>query len=97
MPSSASFCSVLAPTPSSAPVGRPPSTLNQFWLVSRNTPAGLAKPDAILAWIRFSPMPTDESSCVAALICCWISRATASGSSVPAATKASSQPSSSVT
>ena len=45
-------------------VGRPaPSTSNQVADVSRNTPAGLPNPVAILACSLFSPIPTVQSSC----------------------------------
>ena len=97
MPSPASFFAVLAPMPHSASVGLPPSTSNQFANVSRNTPAGLPYPVAILACSLFSPIPTVQSSCVASLTPRASDRANPSGSSVSTPTNASSQPSTSTT
>ena len=97
MPSPASFRAVLAPIPHSASVGRPPRTSNQVSWVSRNTPAGLPKPVASLAWSLFCPIPTVASSWVSARIRAAICRANPSGSLVSTATNASSQPITSVT
>ncbi len=97
MPSPASFFAVLAPMPHSASVGRAPSTPNQFANVSRNTPAGLPNPVAILACSLFSPIPTVQSSWVAARTRVASDRAKASGSSTSTPTNASSQPSTSTT
>jgi len=97
MPSPASFFAVLAPMPHSASVGLPPSTSNQFANVSRNTPAGLPNPVAILACSLFSPIPTVQSSCVSSRTIRASDRAKASGSSVSTPTNASSQPSTSTT
>ena len=90
--SPASFCAVLAPMPHSASVGRSPSTSNQFRNVSRNTPAGLPNPVASLACSLFSPIPTVQSSRVAALTRSCRPRAKPSGSPVSTPRNASSQP-----
>ena len=97
MPSPASLAAVLRPMPHSASVGSPPSTSNHEPCVSRNIPAGLPYPVASLAWSLFSPMPTVQSSWLAARTCSWIRRATSSGSSVSTARNASSQPIASTT
>ena len=97
MPSAASRLAVFAPIPHSASVGFSPSTGYQDASVSRKTPAGLPKPVASLACSVFWPMPTLQSSWVAARTRRWICRAIASGSSVSTARKASSQPSTSTT
>src|SRR5580658_1928354 len=97
MPSPASFLAVLAPMPHSASVGRSPKTENQFADVSRNTPAGLPNPVAILACSLFSPIPTVQSSWVAACTRAAKDRANASGSDVSTPRNASSQPSTSTT
>ena len=97
MPSAASFRAVLPPMPHSASGGRAPSTSNQVPNVSRKIPAGLPKPVASLACSLFSPMPTEQSSRVAALMRAWISRATDSGSPESTAMNASSQPMTSTT
>ena len=70
---SASRLAVREPTPQSASVGLSPRISSQVSLVIVNTPAGLPKPVAILAWSLFSPMPTVQSSCVAALTLAWMS------------------------
>ncbi len=95
MPSPASFSAVLAPTPHSASTGRPPSTENQLRNVSRNTPAGLPNPVAILACSLFSPIPTVQSSRVSSRTRKASDRAKPSGSSTSTPTNASSQPSTS--
>ena len=97
MPSEASFLAVFAPMPHSASVGRPPRTSNQLAYVSRNTPAGLPNPVAILACSLFSPIPTVQSSWVAARTAAASERAKPSGSEVSTPTNASSQPSTSTT
>ena len=65
--------------------------------VSRNTPAGLPNPVAILACSLFSPIPTVQSSWVAARTRAASDRANASGSDVSTPRNASSQPSTSTT
>src|SRR5580704_16880171 len=97
MPSPASLRAVLAPMPHSALVGRPPSTSNQLENVSRNTPAGLPNPVAILACSLFSPIPTVQSSSVASPTLRASDRAKASGSDVSTPRNASYQPSTSTT
>ena len=97
MPRPASFFAVLAPMPHSASVGRPPRTSNQLANVSRNTPAGLPNPVAILACSLFSPIPTVQSSSVAERTRAASDQAKASGSSVSTPRNASSQPSTSTT
>ncbi len=97
MPRPASFFAVLAPMPHSASVGRAPRTSNQLPKVSRNTPAGLPNPVAILACSLFSPIPTVQSSPVAERTRAASDRANASGFSTSTPRNASSQPSTSTT
>src|SRR5262249_34400555 len=82
IPSSGGVAAGFAPIPHHALVGCAPRGGDQVSCVSRNTPAGLPYPVASLAWSLFSPMPTELSSCVAALICCCTCLAKPSGSSV---------------
>ncbi len=82
MPSAASLATVFAPIPQIASGGRSPRTSNQVAVVSRQTPAGLPKPVAILACSLLSPMPTEQSRPVAALTSAARPRAKPSGSSV---------------
>ena len=95
MPSVASLAVVFAPIPQIASGGRSPSRSNQVAEVSRNTPAGLPNPVAIFACSLFSPIPTEQSSSVAARTSAASARAKVSGSAVSTPTKASSQPSTS--
>jgi hypothetical protein len=95
MPSVASLAVVFAPMPQIASGGRSPSSSYHVADVSRNTPAGLANPVAIFAWSLFSPIPTEQSSRVAAFTSAARPRANVSGSSAVTPTKASSQPSTS--
>src|SRR6185312_4920980 len=92
MSRAASLATVFAPIPQIASGGRSPSTSNQVSVVSRATPAGLAKPVAILACSLLSPMPTEQSRSVAAFTSAASPLAKLSGSSVSTPTNASSQP-----
>ncbi len=60
-------------------------------------PAGLANPVACFAWSLFPPMPMEQARPVRASTAAWMSAARRAGTSVSAARKASSQPSTSTT
>ena len=85
------------PIPHTAVTGRAPIVAIQSRRVRRAMPPGLAKPVAVLAWRRVSPMPTAHVSAVAATTRALTSAANASGSSVSTPMNASSQPHTSTT
>ncbi len=97
IPTSASWRVRFRPTPHSDLGGWSSITSAQFSRVSRKTPAGLARGEAVFARSLLSPIPTEHERWVRSLTRRWISAATASGSSVSVSRKASSQPATSST
>ena len=92
MPSSPRRAAVRVPIPQMAVTGLTPIVGIQSRRIMRATPPGLANPVAVLASRRVSPMPTAHDRPVVAATLALISPASASGSSVVAPRKASSQP-----
>ena len=83
--------------PTSAVTGRSPIVSIHVRRVSRATPPGLAKPVAVLACSRVSPMPTEQLRPVSASTRCLHLPGQLLGVAVTAPTKASSHPHTSTT
>ena len=83
--------------PHTSVTGRSPIVGSHVAHVRRATPPGLANPVAVFACSLVSPIPTAHVSPVSAWTRCCTDRASASGSSVTAPRKASSQPHTSTT